>query len=190
MGMDIYGLNPVVTSEKPAEIDWNTSSDEQKDAYFKARNKWEEENPGTYFRANLWSWRPIHMLSMIASNDANLNIDFSGWATNDGNGLADPEMCNRLADAIEGIINRMEDSNMKDDDDRIQLCMGMWVTDSGHFYHDEDDELNKNYPPGTIEFTPIVTAKGKVVTSAHSTELWHIKKWTNFLRTCGGFEIF
>jgi len=52
MGMDVYGINPELKSEKP-EIDWDTATDEQKDKYFEASAKWEAENPGVYFRNTL-----------------------------------------------------------------------------------------------------------------------------------------
>jgi len=58
MGMDVYGLNPQLKSEKP-EIDWNDSTEEQRDQYFEAINVFESENPGYYFRNNVWWWRPL-----------------------------------------------------------------------------------------------------------------------------------
>jgi len=58
MGMDVYGLNPELKSEKP-EIDWNDSTEEQRDQYFEAINVFESENPGYYFRNNVWFWRPL-----------------------------------------------------------------------------------------------------------------------------------
>ena len=58
MGFDIYGLDPNLTSQRPT-IDWNEATESDKDAYFKALNKFEEENPGYYFRNNVWWWRPL-----------------------------------------------------------------------------------------------------------------------------------
>ena len=53
MGFDIYGLDPNLKSQRPT-IDWDKATDNDKDAYFKALNKFEEENPGYYFRNNVW----------------------------------------------------------------------------------------------------------------------------------------
>ena len=58
MGFDIYGLAPKTKGKKP-EIDWSKATDKDKDAYFKAMDKFEEENPGYYFRNNVWWWRPL-----------------------------------------------------------------------------------------------------------------------------------
>ena len=58
MGMDVYGLNPKLKSEKP-KLDWNTASEKERDDYFEQMNKFEEENKGYYFRNNVWHWRPL-----------------------------------------------------------------------------------------------------------------------------------
>ena len=59
--MDVYGCNPKIKegSILPKEIDWGKSTDEEKDKYIKAKNKYEEENVGVYFRNNVWFWRPL-----------------------------------------------------------------------------------------------------------------------------------
>ena len=59
MGFDLYGLKPNLTREEP-KIDWDKKpSKEERDAYFKDYQKFEEENVGFYFRNNVWWWRPL-----------------------------------------------------------------------------------------------------------------------------------
>jgi hypothetical protein len=53
-------------------------------------------NPDAYFRANVWSWRPIHNLCEIATGR-----EYPAWAFNDGAGLQTAEECKKLADALE-----------------------------------------------------------------------------------------
>ena len=91
MGVDISGMNPIIRSPKPEYPNWETATQEEKDAYFEASNKWEKENPGDYFRSNWWGWRPIVMLCEYASEENELNIDFSYWGSNDGTGLDNQE---------------------------------------------------------------------------------------------------
>lgn len=51
---------------------------------------------GEYFRANIWSWRPIHALCETV-----LKRELPGWEFNNGEGFdAQPE-CTELADALE-----------------------------------------------------------------------------------------
>jgi len=64
MGFDIYGMNPVIKegSVKPERPGDDVSMYDQQevwDEYFNLLGKYEDENPGVYFRANVWFWRPI-----------------------------------------------------------------------------------------------------------------------------------
>ncbi len=69
MGFDLYGLNPTENTEGPPILskfkdndgwnNWEEMTKKDKDAYFKADSTHQEENPGIYFRANVWWWRPI-----------------------------------------------------------------------------------------------------------------------------------
>ena len=144
-------------------------------------------NPDAYFRANCWSWRPIHALceTVIANNGFQFNTEY--WGSNDGRGLETQEDCNKLADALEAHLNNSE---LKEDGDRIFLCLGAWSTADGRFLNkDIEDELNETYPIGTVLSTAVVMKDGTVAYSAHSTSLDHIKEFISFLRTCEGFEI-
>lgn len=76
MGFDLYGLNPKINVEKSDRfnkimelygdeehgefLDWEkTIPDEITKEYFELKNKSEEDNPGFYFRNNVWWWRPL-----------------------------------------------------------------------------------------------------------------------------------
>ncbi len=62
MGMDVYGTNPVIRKEPTSEIlkeDWTKLSEDDLGKYFEAKQQQEEDNPGIYFRNNVWWWRPL-----------------------------------------------------------------------------------------------------------------------------------
>jgi len=192
MGVDIYGRKPIVKSERPEQIDYQISTDDQKQKYWNKVDEWEEENPGVYFRSNWWGWRPICMLCEIANDKYKLKLDMTYWGSNDGKGLRTQKQCDKLADALETMLSNDSGYNefMAEDTDRIQIVMGSWVkSGTGQFYSDESADLDLQYEYGTILFHPIVTKKGELVESAHSCSLAHIKRWINFLRACGGFKI-
>jgi len=191
MGVDISGMSPIIRSPKPEfpsnEV-WKTMSQEEKDAYFEASNKWEKENPGDYFRSNWWGWRPIVMLCEYASEENELNIDFSYWGSNDGSGLDNQEDCNRLADALEEIIHTS--TQMEEPSDVIYLNLGSWTDINGRFLGEEiTTSLNEQYEVGEVLYGSVVMNDGSIVHPAHSTPLTHIKNFIAFLRECGGFEI-
>ena len=58
MGFDLYGKQPQLISEKP-EINWDLAHSEEKTKYHKALEKFEDDNPGYYFRNNVWHWRAL-----------------------------------------------------------------------------------------------------------------------------------
>ena len=56
---------------------------------------------GEYFRANVWSWRPIHALCEIVTQTL-----YPEWSYNDGKGLTSQEECDRLAARLENYLNK------------------------------------------------------------------------------------
>lgn len=56
---------------------------------------------GNYFRASIWSWRPILIEITRLNKEKNLGLDLSHWGSNDSDGLHTQEECNKLATAIE-----------------------------------------------------------------------------------------
>ena len=191
MGVDISGLNPTILSERPESIDFENVTDAEREIYWEAVNKWKEENPGEYFASNWWAWRPIHMLCEIVSRKYQLRVNTNGWGENSGYGLRSPKKCEELANALEDHINTHLTEGLKEDNDRIYLCMGSWCTDEGKFLNREvDDKLQEQYPFGSVLFNGVVLEDGTVAYPSHGTSLSHLKNWIAFLRNCGGFEIY
>lgn len=188
MGVDISGRNPIRRSARP-EINWETATDEIKESYWKDLNVWEQENPGDYFRANWWSWRPINYLINIVNDQKDLGIDTSYFGSNDGAGPEDQETCNKLADALQEILDA--NPNMNEEDDRIFLVMGSWVGLDGSFIPSAKiDEIEVLLPEiGTIMYSSFIAPDGTILQSAHSTSKRHLQEFINFLRECGGFSI-
>lgn len=144
---------------------------------------------GEYFGANLWAWRPMHVICDLAIEQSSLDISTEGWEYNDGKGVKTQEKCDELADAI---TEYMHGFRLKEDSpDRAYLCLGMWVVDTGEFLSDEEEEkLNTDYPPGTVLVSQVISKEGKLVQPAHSISVERVKVFVNFLRNCGGFEIY
>ena len=185
MGMDIYGLNPTLTEERP-DINYETSNEEERKIFWEQLDAWEEANPGYYFRANLWSWRPIENAINLVNEHYKLGFNVEGFGVNSGKGLKDQEECNLLAKHLQEYINVLE---LKEDE-VMYICMGMWVEESGRFLNDEDEAiLNEQYPIGEVLYGSIITKDGKIVRPSHGISYNHFKKFITFLENCGGFEI-
>jgi hypothetical protein len=150
------------------------------------------KNDPTYFRASLWSWRPLRAISAMAIDKYELGLSTDSWGYNDGHGLDNQEECDKLAAGIMRMITESEELfKLDDDDEPIYLCLGMWCTNEGTFISEQETEdLNDEHPSGTIIKSPIVTSKGTLAYPSHSTSLSKIREWVAFLRECGGFQIF
>ena len=188
MGVDIYGLKPQLKYEKP-EIDWSSlKSDKRKEA-FESLTKFENDNPGYYFRSNWWGWRPLVYLSDIAIQNSGLQFDTEGWGENSGHGLKDGVQCTLLAQAIEYMIEESDD--LSDDNDTLYINLGSWSNSEGGFVSDDiQAELSKEWPLNEVRGTQVVGSDGNLYSPSHSAPVWHIKNWINFLKECGGFEIY
>ena len=196
MGMDISGLNPTIKGDKPEFPDnWDELSDKAKDCYRELDEEYHDNNPGVYFRANIWSWRPIHLAIVQANMSLNLGIDadtIDGMQFNSGHGLKTQQECDELAHALELLVDGMSEDGVTE----FGFNLGSWNLRDGAFMVDEEDigALNKKYPYGTLihELPVKLATKDKVrnVWPSHTARVSHLKEFIEFLRHCGGFEIY
>ena len=99
MGFDLYGQNPKLKGEEP-NIDWDKKpSDKEKEEYFKAREKFEEENPGHYFRNNVWWWSPLANYVLQLMGNEFTEDEKASWHHNDGFEVSE-EQAHKIADRL------------------------------------------------------------------------------------------
>ena len=86
MGFDLYGVNPKIKegSVKPERPDWNTATEAEKDEYYSALDKFEEQNKGVYFRNNVWWWRPLAQYVLEHTKVITDPKKIEGFGYNDG----------------------------------------------------------------------------------------------------------
>ena len=198
MGMDITGNNPKIRGEKPADIDWWNVSQEERDAYMEAKNKFEAENPGVYFRANLWSWRPIAEVIQYCNNVMGLNLPetfLQGMHFNSGAGLETQEECDKLALAIEGMM-----ISKFDHWDYVGVNYKMYarkvVDPEGKIFEENlynnpelIQELEQHLGDDIFVEDGEFEYKGINYMTSHATSIEHLADFVLFLKECGGFEI-
>lgn len=91
MGFDCYGLNPSNPSnvEKPESMDWNNKpSEKEKEKYFKEIDIYEEAVVGSYFRNNVWWWRPLWEYVCFSCNDILTGKDMEQGQYNSGHRIS------------------------------------------------------------------------------------------------------
>ena len=93
MGFDLYGLNPKGDVPKPVITDWGDKK--QADDFF----KYQDETPGSYFRANVWYWRPLWQYVTVTCDDILTEKDMESGAYNDGHRISKTK-ANRIASRL------------------------------------------------------------------------------------------
>ena len=81
---------------------------------------------GDYFRANIWSWRPLHQLCETV-----LQKEYPDWGYNDGQGFTTQAECDDLADKLEAYLKKFPK-------EQIEIESELRVEENGRFL-----------PPGT-----------------------------------------
>jgi len=121
---------------------------------------------GEYFRANVWSWRPIHALIVELCSDLLDEEMIESIGFNVGAGPTDQPTCTEMASRFDRWMeHHVHGLDLEVPDVR--------VAEDGHFVTEE--ELLEN--PELETRTP------------YEVEDDHLKEWIEFLRHCGGFEV-
>ena len=104
MGFDLYGVNPKIKegTKKPKELNYGSSTEEERNEYFKAVDEYEAINKGVYFRNNVWWWRKLADYVMEHTKCVD-EKDFDKWQENGGHEV-DAETANQIANQLEHLI--------------------------------------------------------------------------------------
>ena len=91
MGFDLYGLSPhnPTNAIRPEQLDWSKKhSDKERDEYFDAVDSYEKTVIGSYFRNNVWWWRPLWQFVTMISDDILTEKDVSEGGFNGGHKIS------------------------------------------------------------------------------------------------------
>jgi hypothetical protein len=120
---------------------------------------------GEYFRANVWSWHPIHVLIEELCSDLLDEKTLEKLAFNDGAGPKKQKTCTAMASRFEAWMEHHTEGHRVESD--------LQVTKEGRFV--PESELAANPDLETV--------------SPYRVTDEHLKEWVEFLRHCGGFEV-
>ena len=117
MGFDLYGMKPEINGDYPQRfydilrkwgkgdhLDWSLKiPDEVTTEYFEIQTKFDEDNPGRYFRNNVWWWRPLWNFVCQSCDDFLTNKDIEGGSFNDGRKISKTK-AKRIASRLRNLI--------------------------------------------------------------------------------------
>ena len=165
MGFDLYGERPTVKTGtvKPKEIDWDTTTDEEKKEYWKLQNKFREDNPGDYFRANVWGWRPIWNFVCEVCPDILTEEDYEKGHYND-NHLIEEDRARDIAKRLRQKMDLARDRQKKYEADAPNKeKFNQMLEDAGRYIFEEISKPK----------TPLITCAGDM--KIHDPE--NYKRW-------------
>ena len=99
MGYDVYGISPKINKVYPKRyneimkeygdgegwLKWGEDIPEEvKDEYFELKDQYQTDNPGEYFRNNVWFWRPLWNFVCRNCEDILEIEDMEGGDSNSG----------------------------------------------------------------------------------------------------------
>ena len=123
---------------------------------------------GVYFRANVWSWRPLHLLLSNIADDLIDEETMHGMSCNDGCGVKDHDTCCIIADRITvWLENNTDGIELEDAPCRVYKEA---EESGGHRFAPEDEDRSLTMP-------------------AYKISDEHIVEFVTFLRCCGGFAV-
>ena len=140
---------------------------------------------GEYFRANCWSWRPIHELMLQHADDLFSERTMTLMGSNDGAGLCCQEECNMVADRLEEAMKDMDWKTNEHGEYYEPWPECSPVTKEGRFMN--DDGTVNIYNPDTKETEKEVYSGN--MRSAYCVYREHLEEFITFLRGCGGFQV-
>ena len=198
MGFDLYGLKPKIKkgSVKPPAIDWNKCTEGERDKYFKISNKWEADNVGIYFRNNVWWWRPladlvIKLCKLLDEKQKDHLHDNGGYEYNEAT-------AHYIADTLEAFVKspvakRTEIAHKKE----MKKAEAHNKKVSVKLKALEMDAIAKtgNKKIAPCDYPKDLHDKWESIyherdhTDSYPFALKNVKRFTKFLRECGGFSV-
>jgi len=183
MGMDVYGENPKIHTPQPQRPETEDYDSDELQQYFSDRRKWEEENVGSYFRNNVWWWRPLWIYVAELCDDILTEEDIENGHNNSGH-LIDQEKCLIIAKRLVNELRSGRVAKYKEARDRhleglaeeeCNLC------DSTGIRNDEyvQGECNGCHGTGTQPHWD----------THYPFDEENVREFKNFVKESGGFRI-
>ncbi len=210
MGFDIYGMNPQLNEEYPPRfeeiikeygtadgyLDWKKEIPEEiRDEYHSLKDGFNDDNPGTYFRNNVWFWRPLWNFVCDTCGDFLTDKDMGGGDTNDGYVISKTKaqkIAAKLREAIDsGVCERIEKDYKKKAEEarkhnvKIEAELEQINADCKAKH---GNLVPREYPePYKTQWNDAYSRKSWTDSYPFSVE--NIKNFANFCEQSGGFEI-
>lgn len=211
MGYDIYGISPTINRDYPERYNkimkqygdgqgWLKLGEdipqEIKDEYFEIKDVYETDNPGAYFRNNVWFWRPLWQFVVETCEDYMTVDEIDGGNSNSGHRISEETalyIAKQLSEKIaDGTVDKKEKEHelrrakavAHNEEVRTEMDKISKECKSKH----GNDLVPANYPePYNTRWQKAYAKENWDASYPFSKE--NIKDFATFCMQSGGFEI-
>lgn len=157
---------------------------------------------GEYFRNNCWWWRPLANYACEIAPEITANCEY--WQSNDGDGLG-PQQSIDLADALQAEIDAGRCAEYAErhtaqlaavPDERCDLCRGTGIRNDGvgvaNGFPTRPVPVDAGHArAGAVGYCNACNGKGskRPFSTEYPFSVENVQDFIEFLRGCGGFEI-
>ena len=110
MGFDLSGVNPKINKDistykhyNEGDEIWKSDDEEKRKKFYEDMDKYHNDNPGVYFRNNVWWWRPLWDFVCMQCDDFMTDEQKEGGSYNDGK-LIDQETAAKIGTKLEILL--------------------------------------------------------------------------------------
>tara|TARA_R100000654_G_scaffold4436_2_gene13149 strand:- start:2904 stop:3509 length:606 start_codon:yes stop_codon:yes gene_type:complete len=201
MGFDLHGLKPQENTKKPEilikhQSGWQIEDEATQKEWYNAYEEWELENPGVYFRNNVWWWRPLWHYVCIACHGILSGKDIANGQFNGGHRISKTKSL-RIAAKLRARIksgdvvdyydrHQKEYNEAKEHNKKIQILI-----DALHERVKEQygDIVPRDYPePHKTDWDNLQAQKKWE--ASYPFDINNVKEFAEFCEQSGGFEIY
>tara|TARA_B100000963_G_scaffold265735_1_gene233959 strand:- start:4900 stop:5505 length:606 start_codon:yes stop_codon:yes gene_type:complete len=201
MGFDLHGLKPQENTKKPEilikhQSGWQIEDEATQKEWYNAYEEWELENPGVYFRNNVWWWRPLWHYVCIACHGILSGKDIANGQFNGGHRISKTKSL-RIAAKLRARIksgdvvdyydrHQKEYNEAKEHNKKIQILI-----DTLHERVKEQygDIVPRDYPePHKTDWDNLQAQKKWE--ASYPFDINNVKEFAEFCEQSGGFEIY
>tara|TARA_R110000751_G_scaffold104518_2_gene200027 strand:- start:57 stop:608 length:552 start_codon:yes stop_codon:yes gene_type:complete len=182
MGFDLYGVSPQITGTTPISPGMD-APEEAVTKYLEENKIFEANNPGVYFRNNVWWWRPLWDYVYEVCDSVLTEEDYHSGQSNEGHTI-DENKCVRMALLLNVELStdktqEYTDTYRKTMDDmpkeKCDLCDGTGTRNNSN----REGECNGCNGNGI---------RSSWVTN-YPFDVENVREFVAFLKECGGFQI-
>lgn len=194
MGFDLNGLNPKIKTADPERPDnfWDLDKATQ-DKYLKKRKKYLDQE-GTYFRNNVWWWRPL--AEYVCKYTKVVNDDektLEGWHTNGGFQVSEQDAI-QIANQLDYLLKSGHTKKFQKAYNKLfKLAEFKNAKIQKKIDILDNKKMNKGIAPrdynkkDKAEWDRLWNCMDR--TSSYPFNITNVKEFSKFCRASGGFEI-